>query len=68
VTLAEIQAKQIRSEGFEPVLCGACEWPGHVIERAEHSVLVRHLGRAWPCRTSSAEPIADTAEDALEDE
>lgn len=68
MTLAEIQAKQIRSEGHNPVLCGACGWPGHILDQREDgSVRVRHLGRAFPCRTRSFDLIPDEAFEALED-
>jgi hypothetical protein len=67
MTIAEMQTMQIRREGNEPVMCGACEWPGHVIEKGKDTFLIRHLGRGFPCRTSSAEPIPDLTEDILED-
>lgn len=67
MTIAELQAQQIRAEGHEPVLCGACGWPGHVIEEGERSALVQHLGRGFPCRTDRTELIAPTAAEALED-
>jgi len=66
-SVAQMQTQQLRAMGHEPVTCGACGWPGHVVEEGVHGFLVRHVGRAFPCRTESAEPIPKSAADVLED-
>jgi hypothetical protein len=61
------QAKQVRAEGHDPVVCGACGWVGYVLEvGATGAPLIRHLGRGFPCRADTAEPVAPTAMEALE--
>lgn len=41
--------------GAELDECPTCQFPGYVHTRDQRGLLIRHPGRAWPCRVPNEE-------------